>query len=1162
MTAPNAPDQSMQGLRYSLDGSACSDRVFYAVACNPKRPAVVEACAGAGKTWMLVGRIARALLDGTPAHEILAITFTKKAAAEMAQRLSELLAAWQTMTDEALTQALMERGLSASEAASAERLSAARTLHAQAFLGRGVQLRTFHGWFASLLRMAPLSLLQTLGLPSPYELLEDDSEAVAMVWSRFYGALKHEPALLADFTDALKISGRHNVTEALSFALTKRVEFSLADAHAAVTGSDLTMAVANYSAVFPAFSDCANLDAALDEVPPLREALRAAAVAIGQLTKNKTSQRVALALGTAVDDANLLAAKDLLLTKDGSPRVKGVASVDPDAVALAQAWLVDWLGAIHQRACQAHQGRMVRLSRLLLTCFQALKQQRGWVDMNDIESAATTLLADSDISAWVQQRLDAQITHLLIDEFQDTNPMQWRALRSWLEGYAGAGGGSMPSVFIVGDPKQSIYRFRRAEPRVFRAASAFLQDAMGAAVLACDHTRRNAPEIVAALNAAMVATPSNDPDAPVFRTHSTGRTAPGRVICLPLVDTQPGGNSEKRAPASSDQENGSDDNDTNDTNDNDTNDGHNAGDTWRDSLLTRKVHVEEKRAVREVHQAVDWIVDHLRGTSDRASDPPVLTSDIMVIARTNARLGLMQRELAARGIACAQPEKSTLIESPVVADMVALLDGLVSPSADLAIAQALRSPLFGASDEDLTWLARCVAHYRPRGAGRWFLTMRHIASTQNADRPSDGGEAPWQTDRHRAETVRAWVTDFQAMQRLLRTRSVHEALVAIFRSKSVLRRFSEAVPASMVAATKAQLQAFLDEALMVNQGRFMTPYQFVRAIKGGARKQAWPSPQHAVRLLTVHGAKGLEAPIVLLLDTHAAPKKAATMSVLVDWPATEMAPQRFVFVAQESRPPVCAKNLLLTDQQARTTEENNALYVAMTRAESQLVLSAHQPRGNPQASWYSRLSPYAAHLPMGSVLTDNADEAAPQDEVPKTVHIKSVPAWQALKVDNAAPAQAPEADDLSARVGQAMHELLQWRRADDSVVFWTAERVLAVRARWRLDAVQLAQAQQFAQAIVDGEAAWAWDPSQVAFEANEVSLFDGGELLRLDRLLQSRADGAWWVFDYKSNRQPDRDPILCAQLRRYQTFVQRMVNGQTVHAAFLTPDGRLISLPE
>ena len=266
---------------------------------------------------------------------------------------------------------------------------------------------------------------------------------------------------------------------------------------------------------------------------------------------------------------------------------------------------------------------------------------------------------------------------------------------------------------------------------------------MGAAVLACDHTRRNAPEIVAALNAAMVATPSNDPDAPVFRTHSTGRMAPGRVICLPLVDTQPGGNSEKRAPASSDQENGSDnnnDNDTNDTNDtndndndndNDTNDGHNAGDTWRDSLLTPKVHVEEKRAVREVHQAVDWIVDHLRGTSDRASDPPVLTSDIMVIARTNARLGLMQRELAARGIACAQPEKSTLIESPVVADMVALLDGLVSPSADLAIAQALRSPLFGASD-GRPHVVGSVRRALPT-PWRWPLVSDHAAHCVHAE---------------------------------------------------------------------------------------------------------------------------------------------------------------------------------------------------------------------------------------------------------------------------------------------------------------------------------------------------------------------------------------------------------------------------------------------
>ena len=91
----------------------------------------------------------------------------------------------------------------------------------------------------------------------------------------------------------------------------------------------------------------------------------------------------------------------------------------------------------------------------------------------------------------MQQRLDAQVRHLLIDEFQDTSPLQWQALHGWLQAYAGAGGGAALSVFIVGDPKQSIYRFRRAEPRVFAAAQDFVCEGLGGARLACDHTRRN-----------------------------------------------------------------------------------------------------------------------------------------------------------------------------------------------------------------------------------------------------------------------------------------------------------------------------------------------------------------------------------------------------------------------------------------------------------------------------------------------------------------------------------------------------------------------------------------------------------------------------------------------------------------------------------------------
>ncbi len=133
---------------------------------------------------------------------------------------------------------------------------------------------------------------------------------------------------------------------------------------------------------------------------------------------------------------------------------------------------------------------MARLTRVLIAQFTALKRERGWVDMNDVERAALLMLADPVPAGWVQERLDARIRHLMIDEFQDTNPLQWQALYAWLIGYSGAG--TAPSVFLVGDPKQSIYRFRRAEPQVFRAAQAFVVHGLGGDLLSCDHTRRNA----------------------------------------------------------------------------------------------------------------------------------------------------------------------------------------------------------------------------------------------------------------------------------------------------------------------------------------------------------------------------------------------------------------------------------------------------------------------------------------------------------------------------------------------------------------------------------------------------------------------------------------------------------------------------------------------
>ncbi|WP_430407626.1 UvrD-helicase domain-containing protein [Hydrogenophaga sp.] len=158
----------MKAAAYRLNGALTSREDFYALACDPARSVAVEACAGAGKTWMLVSRILRALLDGCAAQDILAITFTRKAAGEMRERLQSELRRWATLSDMQLAAELRSRGLSESDAL--RRASEARGLHARVLAqGRTVQVRTFHGWFAALLRGAPLSVLQELHLPVQYE---------------------------------------------------------------------------------------------------------------------------------------------------------------------------------------------------------------------------------------------------------------------------------------------------------------------------------------------------------------------------------------------------------------------------------------------------------------------------------------------------------------------------------------------------------------------------------------------------------------------------------------------------------------------------------------------------------------------------------------------------------------------------------------------------------------------------------------------------------------------------------------------------------------------------------------------------------------------------------------------------------------------------------
>jgi ATP-dependent helicase/nuclease subunit A len=1067
---------------YEVNGKPVQSEAFYAIACDPRRSVAVEACAGAGKTWMLVSRIVRALLAGAKPHEILAITFTRKAAGAMRQRLHDWLLAWSRRTPEELVEELRQRGLADPDAAACEAL---RQLYPSLLAaGRPVQVRTFHSWFGALLGGAPLEVLEKLGLPARHELLLDDGEAAARVWRRFHVAVAADPDARRDYEASVAAHGRSQTLKALATALAKRVEFGRSDDHGVVEDSVLTMA-----RQFPQFAAAREPSATLD-LPEVQRVLLAGARALGRATAPSFAAKGG-ELEQAVTARDLEAALGALLTDTGQPRKfnEGLAAL-PELRA-AQALARDLLAARCQHDAWLHHGRIVRMTRVLLREFAALKRERGWVDMNDVERAALELLANPVLSGWIQERLDQQVRHLLIDEFQDTNPMQWQALYSWLASYSGAGGDG-PRVFIVGDPKQSIYRFRRAEPQVFKAAQEFIVDALHGDRLSCDHTFRNAPGVLEAVNAVFDAAQRGH-EFDGFRSHTTASDEAGGVACLPQIPREP-----RAARGDSPVEL-----------------------AWRDSLSVPRETAEERLVTLECRQAAGWIAGELA----RGAQP----GDFMVLARKRDPLGEMQHALRALHIPAQQPENDELHDAPEVKDVVALLDVLVTTSHDLSLARALKSPLFGLADAMLVELALLARQRQAEGIPQSWYELLQRAGVLPAGLASA---------RERLARWKGWVD----------TLPPHDALEAIYRDGDVLARFAAASPAPLRPVTLANLRALLGAALQVDGGRYLTPYAFVRALKAGGIKGPAVAADGVVRLLTVHGAKGLEAPVVLLLDTDAPPPPAETMSVLCEWPGEAPAPWRLAFLTGESRPPACSEAALRVEQDARRREELNGLYVAMTRAERKLVVSSIAPHRRVETTWWERLQPLAEQLAAPAP----TPEPAAGTDAPIVLQVLPEVRVPSL------PGVAPDGDSEDARFGKAVHRLLEF--AIRSQGGFPAARLRRVAREFALDGRALDGAAAMARRILEGAGAWAWDPGQLAWQGNEVELHHAGELLRIDRLVRRRDSGEWWVLDYKSVNDPQNDPALREQMRRYRDAVLAAEPGASVRTAFLTGRGLLVEV--
>jgi ATP-dependent helicase/nuclease subunit A len=371
------------------------------------------------------------------------------------------------------------------------------------------------------------------------------------------------------------------------------------------------------------------------------------------------------------------------------------------------------------------------------------------------------------------------------------------------------------------------------------------------------------------------------------------------------------------------------------------------------------------------------------------------------------------------------------------------------------------------------------------------------------------------------------------------------------------------VPASERRTRLHAIDALLALALDLDGGRHSGLYSFVRALKTRALKLAWPTLPDAVQLLTVHGAKGLEARVVFVMDCEAAPARAETSSLAVAWEVQDAAPRTVAFLASENRPPPSLQLLLDEEREQRRREELNALYVALTRARSRLVFSRTPPaRKNGSASgatsWWSRLQPLSQPL----VAPAEPPSFVASDEFLLPV----LPAAPQPGEAGAEIGRAPELVDESAALGEALHRVLEWASGPRPQAL--AQLLAAAAQMYGLDAARSERLTRSAQAILDSAACARFFASEsLLWAGNEVAVSWRGQDMRIDRLVCLHGEGAadrpvWWVLDYKLNPAPQQQPEYLQQLLRYREAVRELQPGEPVRTAFINGQGRLIDCTE